>query len=144
MNSHWKRNSIIFAMTLVPTRSNGQIKITILKPLGVNLRSNLVQVNENHQVARVWCRNMKNVVLGWFWPPLTFGQPRVDQGHFGHEMTFWVFRCPNKLCHINLDVSVAPWKKVNIFEIFKVWHANRGRTKYDIYKRLAKTVAYLA
>ena len=28
---------------------------------------------------------------------------------------------------------VAPWKKNNIFGILEVWHANRGRTKYNIY-----------
>ena len=26
---------------------------------------------------------MENVVLGWFWPTLNFGQPKVDDGHFG-------------------------------------------------------------
>ena len=43
-----------------------------------------VKLVENLRVARVWCRNMKNVVLGWFWLTLTFSQPRVDYGHFGH------------------------------------------------------------
>ena len=39
---------------------------------------------------------------------------------------------PNRLCHITLDVLAAPWRENNIFEFFEVWHANRGRTKYDI------------
>ena len=83
MNSLWKGNLIIFVMALVLTRSNGQIKIKVSGALGVNPESNLVKDDENHRVARVLCRNMKNVVLRWFWPTLTFGQPRVDQGHFG-------------------------------------------------------------
>ena len=49
------------------------------------------------------------------------------------EMALWVLWCPNGLRHINLDASVASWKKVDIFGIFGVQHANRGRTKYDIY-----------
>ena len=35
---------------------------------------------------------------------------------------------------------MIPWKKVNIFEIFGVWHANRGQTKYGIYKVLKNVV----
>ena len=48
-------------------------------------------------------------------------------------MAFWMLWCPNALCHINLDVSAAPWGRDNIFGIFGVRHANRGRTKYGIY-----------
>ena len=44
-----------------------------------------------------------------------------------------MLQCPNESCHVNLDVSAASWKKFNIFEIFEVWNANRGRTKYGIY-----------
>ena len=40
---------------------------------------------------------------------------------------------PNKLCHVNLNVSVALWRKVNIFGIFEVQHANRRQIKYGIY-----------
>ena len=42
-------------------------KLGFLVPLRVNLMSNLVKVNKNLQVAWVWCRNMKIVVLEWFW-----------------------------------------------------------------------------
>ena len=30
-----------------------------------------------------------------------------------------MLRCLNELCHINLDVFEAPWRKDNIFEIFE-------------------------
>ena len=64
MNIRWKKNSIIFEKTLVLTYIDGQIKIRIFGALKVNLGSNLVKVDENHRVARVCYRNMKNVVLG--------------------------------------------------------------------------------
>jgi len=57
---------------LVPSRVNLQPFLTIKSKLGflvpsrVNLESNLVKVDKNHQVARVWCRKMKNIILGWF------------------------------------------------------------------------------
>ena len=56
-------------------------------------------------------------------------------------MALRVLQCPNRLCHVNLDVSIAPWRKDNIFGIFKVWHASQGQTKYDVYtsqKRLGQ------
>jgi len=59
MNSRWKGNLIIFAMTLVPTRFDGQLKLGFLVPSRANLGSNLVKVDENHRVAQVSCRNMK-------------------------------------------------------------------------------------
>ena len=108
-------------------------KLGFLVPLRVNLGSNLVKVDGNLRVAQVWCKNVQNVVLGWFLTTLNFGQPRVDQGHFGQfdlKMALWVLQCLNGLCHVNLDVLVAPWRKVNIFEIFEVWHANQGWSIY--------------
>ena len=48
--------------------------------------------------------------------------------------------CLYGLRYVNLDVFMIPWKKVNIFEIFGVWHANRGQTKYGIYKVLKNVV----
>ena len=53
MNSHWKENLIIFAMALVQTRSNDQIKIKFSSALKVNLESNLVKFDKNHRVAQV-------------------------------------------------------------------------------------------
>ena len=35
------------------------------------------------------------------------------------EMALWVVQRPNGLCHINLDVSTAPWRKDNIFWNFQ-------------------------
>ena len=49
------------------------------------------------------------------------------------EMALWVLRCLNGLCHGNLDVFAAPWWIDNIFGIFGVRYANRGRTKYGVY-----------
>jgi len=36
------------------------------------------------------------------------------------------------LRYVNLDVSMAPWRKDNTFGIFRVWHANWGRTVYSV------------
>ena len=41
-------------------------------------------------------------------------------------MTLQVLQCSNGLHHVNLDVSAAPWKMVNVFEIFGVQHINRA------------------
>ena len=60
LDSRWKGNLIIFIMAVVPTHSNGSIKI----------------------------------------------------------------RYMNGLHHVNLDVFAAPWRKDNIFGIFRVKHAN--------------------
>ena len=73
-----------------------------------------------------------------FDPILTFGQPRVDQGHFGQfdlKMTLWVLQYLNGLCHINLDVLATSCRKDNIFEIFGARHANQGQTKYGVYNK---------
>ena len=109
MNIRWKNNSIIFIITLVPTCSDGQIKIKIFGALEVNFESNLVKVDKNHQIARVWCRNMKNVVLGWFWSNYNFWS-------IWPEMALWVLWCPNGLCHVNLDVFAAPLRKIMLLE----------------------------
>ena len=54
-------------------------KLGFLRPSRVKIRvSNLFKVDENFRVAQVWCRNMKTLLLGWFWPILTFAQPWVD------------------------------------------------------------------
>ena len=104
-------------------------KLGFLVSPRVNLRSNLVKVDENHQVSQVWCRNMKIFVFDF----------RLTQGWLGAfwsiwtEMTLRVLQCPNGLHHVNLDVFVARWKKFNIFRIFWVQHANWGWTKYGIY-----------
>ena len=76
--------------------------------------------------------SMKNVVLGWFWPTLTFGWSWAFWSIWP-KMTFWVLQCLNRLCHVNLDISAVLWKKVNIFGIFEVRHANLGWIKYGIY-----------
>ena len=62
-------------MTLVSNCSDGQIKIRVF---GAPSSVPRVKVDENYQVAQVWCRNMKNVFLGWFWPAFTFDQPKFD------------------------------------------------------------------
>ena len=43
-----------------------------------------------------------------------------------------MLRCPNGLRRVILDVLVDLWKENNIFEFFRVRHANRGWTKYGI------------
>ena len=40
--------------------------------------------------------------------------------------------CLNRLCHVILNVLMAPWTKNNIFGFFGVRDANRGHTKYGI------------
>ena len=105
-------------------------------PPRVNFRLNLVKVEENHRIAQVWCWSKKNIILGWFWPNFDFLSTRSWLGAFWliwPEMALWVLRCPNRLCHITVDVSVALWRKDNIFGIFGVWHANRRWTKYGVY-----------
>ena len=52
------------------------------------------------------------------------------------KMTLQVLQCSNGLHHVNLDVTAAPWKMVNVFEIFGVQHINWKRTKYSIYTLL--------
>ena len=53
MNSSWKANLIIFTMVVLPTVLILKSKLGFLVPLKVNLGSNLVEVDENHQVAPV-------------------------------------------------------------------------------------------
>ena len=48
------------------------------------------------------------------------------------EMVLWLLQCLNWLHHVNLNVSMTPWKEVNIFEIFGVWHKIKGG-QYGIY-----------
>ena len=43
------------------------------------------------------------------------------------KMAFWVLQCSSRLRHVNLVVFTAPRKKVNIFGIFGVQHANQGK-----------------
>ena len=74
----------------------------------------LVKIDENLRIVQVWCRNMKSVFLGWFWLYLTLGQPMVDQGHFGQ----FDLKRHYKLPQVYLDVSMALWRNVNVFEIF--------------------------
>ena len=128
MNSRWKWNSIIFAMTLVSTRFGGRIKIRDFGALKSQSQVKLSQTWSKLTNISKWLRfDVKTwkmlssndfdqlwllVKLDWlgaFWS-------------FWLEMALWVLRCPNWLCHVNLDVSVAQWRKVNIFGIFGVWH----------------------
>ena len=44
-------------------------------------------------------------------------------------MLEWVVPCQSKC-------STIPWRKIDIFGILGVWHANQGRTKYGIYNIL--------
>ena len=60
----------------------------------------------------------------WFWD---------DFDQLWPEMALWVLWCLNGLHYVNLDVFATPWKKVNIFRIFRVQHANREQIKYGIY-----------
>ena len=53
-------------------------------------------------------------------------------------MALQVLWCSNGLCHVNLDVSVAQWRKDNIFGNFGVWHANWGWKKNGVYTSLIK------
>ena len=53
MSSHWKQNLIVFTMAVVLTHSDGWIKIRVSDAPRVNIRLNLVKVNENNRVARV-------------------------------------------------------------------------------------------
>ena len=75
------------------------------------------------------------VNLGW--PHFKKKKPRLTKGIWSiwPKMVIRVLRCPNGLHHVNLDVSVTSWRKDNIFEIFWVWHPNRGRTKYSVYNK---------
>ena len=84
-------------------------KLGFLVPSRVNFRSNLVKVDENYQVAWVWCRNMKNVILGWFWPTLTFGQPKVYQGYFGQFNQKWHSECSNARTGYATSILIPSW-----------------------------------
>ena len=106
MNSRWKGNSIIFSMKLGPTCSDNRIKIMVL----ITLRSQpRIKVNENLWVARVWCKSMKNVVLSWCWPSLTFGQPRVDQEHFGQFDLKRHFKFSDTQMGCATSIQMFPW-----------------------------------
>ena len=83
-------------------------KLSLLGPLWVNHWSNLAKVDKNHWVAWVWCRNMKNVVSGLFWPILTFNQPRVDQGHFGQFDLKWHFGCSDARTSCATSIYILP------------------------------------
>ena len=126
MNSHWKGNLIIFVMALVPTCSNSHIKIRVSNALESQPR---VKLDENHQVARVWCINMKNFV----WDNFNRLLLSVNLGLIWPEKALQLLWCPNGLHHVDLDISTALWRKYSIFGIFGVWHANRGKTKYVVY-----------
>ena len=66
-------------------------KLVFLDPPKIDSKSNLVKVAKNLRGAQVRYKTMKNVVLWGFWPCLTFGQPKADQGHFGHFGLKWYF-----------------------------------------------------
>ena len=131
MNSHWTENLIIFAMTLVSTRSNGQIKIRVFGARKSKLRVNLVKVAKIFRNARVWFKTMNSVVLQGFWPSVN---PRLTRGILVilAKKVLWVLQRPNGLRHIILDVLMAPWRENNIFGYFGIRHANREQTKYSI------------
>ena len=134
MNSLWKMNSIIFEMTLAPIRSDSQIKIRVFETLGVNFISNLVKVDESHRVARIWCRNKKNVVWDVFDQLLLSVNPRLTRDILVNLT--W-----NGTSSASMLEQIAPLKtrcfcgqmKVNIFENFGVRHINWEQTKYGIY-----------
>ena len=99
------------------TCSNGRIKIRVVGPLGVKLGQSL----RKYQIARVWCKNMKNMVLRWFWPALTFGQPRVNQGHFGQFDMKWHFEYSNAQmgCAMSIQMFPQPHERNLIFWNFQ-------------------------
>ena len=118
MNSRWKRNLIIFAMVLEPTRSNSRIKIRVYGTPRVNVGSNLVKVDKlglsglSLMQKHEKCCLKRILILFEFW---------LTQGLLGAfwsilpKMALWVLWCPNGLHHINLDVSIAQWRNDNIF-----------------------------
>ena len=53
---------------------------------------------------------------------------------FWPEKALWVLQCLNRLYHVSLDVFAVPQWKMNIFRFLGVQHANRGLTKYGIYR----------
>ena len=59
------------------------------------------------------------------------------------EMALRVLRCPNGLRHVNLDVSMALWRKNNIFEIFGIRHLNWRWTKYGVYSNHLATLVWV-
>ena len=73
----WLSSKWHWSQPILRTRS----RLRFLGPIRSQLR---VKIAKNIKRARVWYKTMKNIVLWGFWPCLTFGQPRVDQGHFGH------------------------------------------------------------
>ena len=83
-------------------------KLGFLMPLGVNVEANLVKVDKNLRMAQVWCKSMKKVVSAWLWPHLTFGQPRVDLGHFGQFDLKWHFECLNAWISCAMSIWMFP------------------------------------
>ena len=59
-------------------------------------------------------------------------------------MALRVLWFPNGLRHVNLDVSMAPCRKDNIFEILGVQHANWRRTKYDVYTCVCLLLCFIS
>ena len=135
MNSRWNENLIIFAMALVSTHSVSRIKIRAFGSTRDQLRiklgkscqkspksSSLMKNHENCCFLRILTLFDIQSTVGWleaFWS-------------FELKRALWALRCLNRLCHITLDVLTTPWRENNIFEFFKVQHANQGWTKYDI------------
>ena len=115
MNSHSKENLIIFAMVLVPTCFDTQIKIKIFSALE---SQPWVKLDKNLYVAQVWCKSMKKVVLGQFWSNLTFGQPRFDQEHFDHFDWKRHFECSN--ARTGCATSYGIYKNYVICKFYKV------------------------
>ena len=132
MNSRRNENLIIFAMTLVQPVLIVGSKLRFLGPPRVNFGSNLVKVAKNPQEARVWWKNMKGVILCGFWPCLTFSQPKVDQGHFGHFSWKRHFECSSIQMSYATSLYMFSWPhgENNIIGFFGVWHANWRQKKY--------------
>ena len=92
-------------MTLIPTHSNGWIKIRFSGAIESQPR---VKADKYLRQSWVWSKNMKNVVLSWFWPTLNFVQPRIDQGYFGQVDLKRHFKCFYALTCYTVSIYMYP------------------------------------
>ena len=135
MNSRWNDNLIIFAMEVVSTHFDDWVKIRVFRPhresTPCQTWSKLPKIfMELGFDIKLWkmlfCENF-NLVCPLVNLRLTRGILVIlaEKGTLGAPMSEWVvphhFGCPH-----------GPMERKLYFWIFRVRHANRGRTKYGI------------
>ena len=132
MNSSWKVNLIIFTMVVVPTCSDTQIKIRVSGALESQPRVKLSRSwRKSPSSSGLMQKHEKCFFLGWFWPTLTFNQPKVDQGHFGQfdlkgtsiaPMPKQVAPCQSRCFYSPMEKNIGRQRS-----LYRVYNRNMGR-----------------